>query len=108
MKITWWKTPLALAAGGLATVTLSACYGPACVSTITKPDGSTVDGYSCGGDYDCRNPLPDGGAHENDSTWVMNCGTVDAGNTNDAGNTGDAGNPDAGNTGDAGNPDGGP
>ena len=90
MKIAWWKTPLAVAAGGLATVTLSACYGPACVSTITKPDGTKVDGYSCGGDYDCRNPLPDGGAHANDSTWVMNCGQVDAGNT------GDAGNPDGG------------
>jgi hypothetical protein len=89
----WWMAPLAFAGAGLATVTLSACYGPGCVSTITKPDGSTVQGFSCAGDYDCRTAT-------HDQTWNMNC--LDA---TDAG--ADAGT-DAGTNPDAGNPDGGP
>jgi hypothetical protein len=91
LKKSWWMTPLAFAGAGLASVTLSACYGPGCVSTITKPDGSKVTTYTCGGDYDCTK-APDGGVPVHDSTWDMNCQESDAGT--DAGT--DAGNPDAG------------
>lgn len=72
----WWKTPLAMLGAGLATVTLSACYGSPCATTITLPDGgTTVDnpnaGRSCG-TVDCRTPerTEDGGI---DPAWEYAC-----------------------------------
>jgi hypothetical protein len=65
---------LALASAGLATVTLSACYGPGCVSTVKLPDGGT--GYdssiACGTVYDC-NTAADGGTPAHDSEWDRLC-----------------------------------
>jgi len=90
----WWKVPLALAGGALATVTLSACYGPACASLVTLPDGTTREvygGYSCE-NYDCRLPLTDGGVRQNDAEWQRYC-VVESGQDagSDAGSDGGAG-----------------
>lgn len=61
---------------GFATVTLSACYGAPCATTITLPDGGTaVDNpnatTSCGS-VDCRTPelTEDGGVN---SSWEWYC-----------------------------------
>jgi hypothetical protein len=69
----WWSVPLAMAGAGLSVVTLSACYGPACVTDAktTFPDGSTLQ--NCYQDFDCRVPLPDGGAREQDPDWLYLC-----------------------------------
>lgn len=59
----WWKWPLAVLGAGFATVTLSACYGPACATTVTLPDGGTrtVGAGNVCGTFDCRDTLADGG-----------------------------------------------
>ena len=81
---------MAFAGAGLATVTLSACYGAACTARVTLPDGTTDDAYVpysnplCGRDYDCRNALPDGGDTKNDSEWKRLC--VKSGEQLDGGN----------------------
>lgn len=87
----WWMAPLAIAGAGLASVTLSACYGPACATAVTLPDGGTLRTYgnaNCMQTYDCREPLPDGGPKEEDLTWQLFCNppTEDAGT--DGGNDG--------------------
>ena len=76
----WWKAPLALVGAGLATVTLSACYGPACTVPlrVTLPDGTQKDthapyGLECGGTFDCRAALPDGGDVRKDYQWKGLC-----------------------------------
>jgi hypothetical protein len=76
-KGAWWAAPLAFAGAGLATVTLSACYGPACAVQVTLPDGGSDLRYSggqvCGSTYDCRAPLADGGDVQLDPEWKDLC-----------------------------------
>ncbi|MFT3713742.1 MAG: hypothetical protein QM817_39285 [Archangium sp.] len=86
----WWKWPLAILGAGFATVTLSACYGPACATTVTLEDGGTTTvgaGNACTtATYDCRDRAPDGGYP---SDWDYFCGSrpaTDGGN--DAGTDG--------------------
>jgi hypothetical protein len=70
----WWLAPLAFATAGLATVTLSACYGTACTANIKLPDGGSktdLNASTCG-TYDC-NVAPDGGTPLHDSEWDTNC-----------------------------------
>ena len=72
VKKAWWAGPLALASAGLATVTLSACYGAPCVSLVKLPDGGTrTDDLSCT-TYDC-NTSPDGGVPVHDAEWESHC-----------------------------------
>jgi hypothetical protein len=71
-KGSWWRAPLALAGAGLATVTLSACYGPGCISYVTRLDGTRQRTRTCAGDYNCAS-LPDGGVPVHDETWHMLC-----------------------------------
>jgi hypothetical protein len=89
----WWVTPLAFAGAGLASVTLSACYGVPCVATVKLPDGGVQK--SCGIDYDCTVPLADGGVRTQDPTWVSECTDtrlpVDAGSDGGADGGSDAG-----------------
>lgn len=99
----WWSVPLAIAGGALCTVTLSACYGPACAATVKLPDGGIQNynrAFACM-DYDCTQPLADGGVRENDSTWQMVCtdgllGTTDAGKADGGADGGTDGGTDAG------------
>lgn len=86
----WWKAPLAFAGAGLAMVTFSACYGPACATTVKLPDGGTRSSYAgneCGL-YDC-NALPDGGPRPHDAEWNSLCVPV-SGYETDAGSDGGA------------------
>jgi hypothetical protein len=76
----WWMAPLAIAGAGVASVTLSACYGVPCAAAATKvtlPDGETTSELYCGnpdgGSFDCRAPLPDGGNPQNDPEWTFFC-----------------------------------
>lgn len=75
----WWKAPVALAGAGLATVTLSACYGVACTAPVkvTLPDGSETSkrsfGALCRDTFDCRTDLPDGGDKQKDYEWKDLC-----------------------------------
>jgi hypothetical protein len=76
--------PLAFAGAGLATVTLSACYGPSCVTTIKLPDGGTEtnrDSFACA-TIDCG-LKPDGGIPSDVECQRFypskDAGTVDAG-----------------------------
>jgi hypothetical protein len=102
----WWRLPLTVIGAGIASVTLSACYGPPTTTCrLTLPDGTTRDTTEelCG--FDCRNTLEDGGAPASDAKWKAACasstgdgGVSDAG-VSDAG-TSDAGDLDAGNNGD--------
>ena len=66
----WWAVPLAFAGAGLASVTLSACYGPPCAATRLPDGGRNYD--SCLG-YDCAAPLADGGVLSSDPEWRTNC-----------------------------------
>lgn len=59
----WWALPLTIVGAGIASVTLSACYGTACAGKL--PDG----GPECGSSY-----------------GDFDAGTADAG-TQDAGTT---------------------
>lgn len=86
----WWKAPLAILGAGFATVTLSACYGAPCATTITLPDGGTLtegqgSSRTCQ-PIDCR-VKPDGG--DDDIRWDYTCAQYlpaeDAGVTNDGG-----------------------
>jgi hypothetical protein len=73
-KKAWWMAPLAFAGAGLATVTLSACYGAPCVASVKLPDGGVKDdpnSLSCT-QYDCTKG-PDGGAPVMDSEWDRLC-----------------------------------
>jgi hypothetical protein len=65
--------PLAFLGAGLSVVTFSACYGPACATTVKLPDGGTQTDFSgfCG-TYDCTTG-PDGGAPVRDSKWRSLC-----------------------------------
>ena len=88
-KRVWWRVPLAIAGAGMATVTLSACYGPPCVAN-SLPDGGENHGRGeCG--YDCNQKLSDGGERPRDKTWLEVCTDRPA----DAG-AGDAGATDGG------------
>jgi hypothetical protein len=73
-----WKKilglPLAIAGAGATAVTLSACYGPACATTL--PDGTQKFNGQC---FDCTQPLADGGVKENDPNWRATCLEPDAG-----------------------------
>lgn len=73
-KKAWWMAPLAFAGAGLATVTLSACYGAPCAAgSVTLPDGGTkADTLLCGENYDCRTG-PDGGEPIKDAEWKSRC-----------------------------------
>lgn len=90
----WWIAPLSLAGAGLASVTLSACYGPGCATAVTLPDGGTRTQYgpTCAATYDCRTAITDGGVPENDPDWDAYC--VDHDVNRDAGT--DAGVSDGG------------
>lgn len=69
----WWKWPLTVLGAGFATVTLSACYGAPCATTVTLPDGGTTtvgQGRVCG-TFDCREKLADGGVP---ADWEYFCG----------------------------------
>ncbi len=92
----WWRVPLAIAGAGLATVTLSACYGPACVTQVERADGTFTNTYSgaqCGQRVDCTEKNADGGLVANDPEFSDACKVPDGGS--DAG-TADAGTSDAG------------
>lgn len=65
----WWAIPLAVAGAGLASVTLSACYGPPCATKL--PDGGLT--YGNGLCFDCTAPLADGGDPSKDSRWRSEC-----------------------------------
>ncbi len=89
----WWRVPLVFAGAGLASVTLSACYGPGCA--VRLPDGTmSIPGATCV-TYDCTLPLPDGGTPSQDPEWRENClpWTVktDGGDGGAGGDGGDAG-----------------
>ncbi|MBK7858662.1 MAG: hypothetical protein IPJ65_08580 [Archangiaceae bacterium] len=74
-KKAWWSAPLAFAGAGLATVTLSACYGAPCVITVNLPDGGTkkdTTAFDCYSTYDC-NQSADGGVPEHDTEWENYC-----------------------------------
>lgn len=98
----WWSLPLTIAGGAMAAVTLSACYGPACATTVKLPDGGTTSSYGgnqCNGYYDCT-ATADGGVPVHDAEWQSYCtdstnvvtdGGADAGTdggTHDAGTDG--------------------
>ena len=105
----WWRVPLAIAGAGFATVTLSACYGPACVTQVKQADGTYKNNYgSCGQVTDCFGKLSDGGLVGNDPEYNADCQT----NLGDAGSTGSDAGSDAGvmdgGVSDAGIADGGP
>jgi len=74
-KKAWWMAPFAFAGAGLATITLSACYGAPCAATVNLPDGgSRRDNDSLGcTTYDCNAPGPDGGTREHDAEWDRLC-----------------------------------
>lgn len=77
-KRAWWIAPAAIAGAGLASVTLSACYGVGCATRVTLPDGGFTFGYAggqlaCDSEYDCRTPLPDGGKFEDNALWKRLC-----------------------------------
>jgi hypothetical protein len=67
VKKAWWLAPLSLAGAGLASVTLSACYGPGCLSTVTLLDGGIENEPTptCA-PYDCNTA-----AH--DDNWSRIC-----------------------------------
>jgi hypothetical protein len=93
----WWAIPLSILGAGAASVTLSACYGPACATKL--PDGGYDYGNAncVGTGYDCTTPLIDGGDKTRDPEWLRTCerSTTDAGK--DAGADGGAdGGSDAG------------
>ena len=67
----WWSVPLAIAGAGLATVTLSACYGPPCATRL--PDGGLTYGNAQCIQFDCTAPLADGGVPSQDPVWQANC-----------------------------------
>ena len=73
----WLTVPLTIAGAGVAAVTLSACYGPACATkwpdgTLRDYSGNLAPSGSCVG-YDCTKPLDDGGNPNNDPTWRSGC-----------------------------------
>jgi hypothetical protein len=76
-KSTWWRIPLAIAGAGFATVTLSACYGPACTARL--PDNSNANDPDVCATVDCNSKLPDGGTKSADANWKAVCPPVDAG-----------------------------
>ncbi len=94
-KAAWWVRPLAFAGAGLASVTLSACYGVGCAVQVTKPDGSTeyesgtLVNLACNSTYDCNGLSPDGGPRDHDSDWQTLC--ADGEPLPDAGNAADGG-----------------
>jgi hypothetical protein len=71
----WWRVPLAIAGAGFATVTLSACYGPACVTQVKLPDGTTHNVYANGQCQfiDCTAKGADGGLVANDPEFAATC-----------------------------------
>jgi hypothetical protein len=100
----WWRAPLAFAGAGLATVTLSACYGAPCVTQVKLPDGTQHntygDGIACGTTLDCNARLEDGGVTKDDATWRSVCQPTTDGGMSDGGvsdgGVSDAGTIDAG------------